>query len=87
MTVGLATHSSTGIGTVSLQRSTIEARTTSITASGSPGFTTISEFSGEADGAYFYHQVTDTTNDRIQLSEAIVVDSFVDASNPYDSFC
>ena len=86
MTVGLATHSSTGIGTVSLQRSTIEARTTSITASGSPGFTTISEFSGEADGAYFIIQVTDTTNDRIQLSEAIVVDSFVDASNPYDSF-
>ena len=86
MYVGLATHTSTGISTISLQRSTLDARTTSISASGSPGITTISDYITDEDAAYFIIQVTDTTNNRIQLSEAVVIDSFVDTANPYDAY-
>ena len=53
MIVGLATHSSTGISTISMQRVTLEAETTSISASGSPGITTVSSFGGESDVGHF----------------------------------
>ena len=86
MYVGLATHTSTGISTTNIIRATLDARTTSISASGSPGVTTISDYATDDDGGYFIVQVTDTTNLRIQLSEVVVVDNFVDASNPYDIF-
>ena len=84
--VGLATHTSTGISTTNIIRATLDARTTSISASGSPGVTTISDYSTDDDGGYFIVQVTDTTNNRIQLSEVVVVDNFVDAANPYDIY-
>ena len=86
MYVGLATHTSTGISTVNISRATIDARTTTISSSGSPGFTTISDYSNDDDGAYFIVQVTDTTNNRIQLSEVVAVDNFVDTANPYDVY-
>ena len=86
MTVGLATATSTGISTISMQRVTLEAQTTSISASGSPGITTVSSFGGDSDVGYYLVQVTDTTNHRVQLSEVIVADSFVDTSNPCDTF-
>ena len=86
MTVGLATATSTGISTISMQRVTLEAQTTSISASGSPGITTVSSFGGDSDVGYYLVQVTDTTNHRVQLSEVLVADSFVDSSNPGDTF-
>jgi hypothetical protein len=86
MYVGLATHTSTGISTVNITRATLDARTTTIASSGSPGFTTISDYSNDDDGAYFIVQVTDTTNNRIQLSEVVAVDNFVDTANPYDVY-
>jgi hypothetical protein len=86
MSVGLATATSTGVSTISMQRATLTAQTTSISASGSPGFTTVSSFGGESDVAYYLVQVTDTTNHRVQLSEVLVADSYVDTSNPYDTF-
>ena len=86
MAVGLATATSTGISTISLKRSDFEGRVTSISASGSPGITTVASYTGPFDGAYHLVQVTDTTNHRVQLSELVVVDSFVDTSNPYDVF-
>jgi hypothetical protein len=86
MTVGLATATSTGISTISMQRVTLEAETTSISASGSPGITTVSSFGGDSDVGYYLVQVTDTTNHRVQLSEVLVSDSFVDTSNPSETF-
>ena len=86
MVVGLATATSTGISTISLKRSNFEGRVTSISASGSPGITTVASYTGPFDGAYHLVQVTDTTNHRVQLSELVVVDSYVDTSNPYDVF-
>ena len=42
--VGLSSDTSTGIGTIDLKRSKIEGRTTSISASGSPGINTVAEY-------------------------------------------
>ena len=86
MIVGLATATSTGISTISMQRVTLEAETTSISASGSPGITTVSSFGGESDVGHYLVQVTDTTNHRVQFSEVVVAESFVDTSNPGDTF-
>jgi len=86
MIVGLATATSTGVSTISLQKLNLEAQTTSISASGSPGITTVSSFSGDFDAAHYIIQVTDTTNHRVQLSEVVLAESFVDSSNPGDTF-
>lgn len=80
ITVGLSSDTFTGIGTIDLKRSKIEGRTTSISASGSPGINTVAEYTNTYDGAYFIAQVTDTTNSNVQLSEIVLVDDYVDTS-------
>ena len=82
--VGLATDSITGIGTLDLRHAQVEGRTTSISASGSPGITTVSEYVDLYDGAYFLVQVADTTNNETQLSELVIVDDYVDGTGSYD---
>ena len=82
--VGLATDSVTGIGTLDLRHAQLEGRTTSISASGSPGITTVSEYVDLYDGAYFLVQVADTTNNETQLSELVIVDDYVDGTGSYD---
>ena len=82
--VGLATDSVTGIGTLDLRHAQLEGRTTSISASGSPGITTVSEYTNAYDGAYFLVQVADTTNNETQLSELVIVDDYVDGTGSYD---
>jgi hypothetical protein len=82
--VGLATNSVTGIGTLDLRHAQLEGRTTSISASGSPGITTVAEYTDVYDGAYFLVQVADTTNEEIQLSELVIVDDYVDGTGSYD---
>ena len=84
--VGLSTDTITGIGTIELKRSKLEGRTTSISASGSPGITTVAEYLNTYDGAYFIAQVTDTTNTSTQLSEIVLVDDYVDVSNDYEVY-
>ena len=82
--VGLATDSVTGIGTLDLRHAQLEGRTTSISASGSPGITTVAEYTNAYDGAYFLVQVADTTNNETQLSELVIVDDYVDGTGSYD---
>ena len=86
ITVGLATDTSTGIGTINLRRSRLEGRTTSISASGTPGITTVAEYPNNHDGAYFIAQVIDTTNTSTQMSEIVLVDDYVDTTNSYDVY-
>ena len=76
--MGLSSDTFTGIGTIDLQRSKLVAKTTSISASGSPGINTVAEYSSNFNGAYFIAQVADTTNSNYQLSEIVVVDDYVD---------
>ena len=84
--VGLSTNTITGIGTIDLTRSRLEARTTSISASGSPGINTVAEYPNNYDAAYFIAQVTDTTNTSTQLSELIIVDDYVDSTQSYQTY-
>ena len=74
--VALAATSS-GIGTIFMNHAKLDARATSISASGTPGFTTVAQYDNDYDAGYFFVQVTDTTNDRYQVSEVLVADNFV----------
>jgi len=51
----------------------IESETTYISASGSPGITTISTYSSTHSTAYYIVSVEDTTNNRYEMSELISV--------------
>ena len=82
--VGLATDTVTGIGTLDIRHAQLEGRTTSISASGSPGITTIAQYTDLFDGAYFLVQVADTSNSEKQLSELVIVDDYVDGTGSYD---
>jgi hypothetical protein len=84
--VGLSEDTITGIGTIDLTRSRLEARTTSISASGTPGINTVAEYPNNYDSAYFIAQVTDTTNASTQLSEIIIVDDYVDSTGSYQTY-
>ena len=84
--VGLSTNTITGIGTVDLTRTRLEARTTSISASGSPGINTVAEYPDNYDAAYFIAQVADTTNSETQLSELIILDDYIDSTQSYQTY-
>ena len=84
--VGLSTDTITGIGTIDLTRARLEARTTSISASGSPGINTVAEYSDNYHAAYFIAQVTDTTNNSTQLSELVIVDDYIDSTQSYQTY-
>jgi len=84
--VALASTSS-GIGTIFMNHAKLDARATSISASGTPGFTTIAQYNNDFDAGYFFVQVTDTTNDRYQVSEVLVIDNHVsDPAAPISTF-
>ena len=84
--VGLANSTSSGIGTINMKHARIEARTTTISASGSPGIHTIARYGSEYDAAYFVVQVADTTNNNYQVSEVVVVDDYIDSSYVGDTY-
>jgi hypothetical protein len=84
--VGLSTDTITGIGTIDLTRARLEARTTSISSSGSPGINTVAEYSENYHAAYFIAQVTDTTNNSTQLSELVIVDDYIDSTQSYQTY-
>jgi hypothetical protein len=85
----------TGIGTADLKHARIEARTTAIASNANPTPTVIADFPSQVgtndqayDGGYLILQVTDTTNNRYQMSEFIVVDDYVEeqaAGDTYDT--
>ena len=85
----------TGIGTADLKHARIEARTTAIASNANPTPTVIADFPSQVgatdqayDAGYLILQVTDTTNNRYQMSEFIVVDDYVEeqaTGNTYDT--
>ena len=84
--VGLATAGITGIGTFDMKHARIEARTTTISSSGTPGIHTISSYPDDYDVAYFVAQVADTTNNQYQMTEIIVVDDFVSGGSSLETY-
>jgi len=83
--VGLATETSSGIGTIELSRAKVEAKTTTIATSPSPGPVPVAQYSNDYDGAYFIAQVVDTMNNERQLSEIVVVDDYVESTTTADT--
>ena len=79
-------ENTSGISTTQLQLSELDGRTTTISASGSPGVTTVSQYGNNYDSAYFIAQIADTTNGEYQIAEIVVVDDYLDASNSFDTY-
>ena len=78
LAIGLGTENYTGIGTYELSFSSIEAKTTSIGSTSAPVEVGIASYSDTYDAAYCFIQVSDTTNERYEVSEVIVIDDYND---------
>ena len=79
-------ENTSGIATTKLQFAELDGRTTTISSSGSPGVTTVSQYDNNYDSAYFIAQVADTTNGEYQISEIVVVDDYLTATNSFDTY-
>ena len=83
----------TGIGTADLKHARLEAKTTSIASNANPTPTVIASFPSQVgandqayDAAYCIVQVTDTTNNRYQMSEFVVVDDYIEETASGDTY-
>ena len=72
--VAIGNTLTSGIGTFDMKHARLQATSTSIASSTSPAAAVIAEYSNEYDCLYGILQVSDTTNNRHQLSEIIVLD-------------
>ena len=78
ITVGLTSEAYTGIGTYELTHSSIEAKSTSIGSTTMPVAVGIASYSDTYDAAYVFVQVSDTTNERYEVSEVLIIDDYND---------
>jgi len=90
--VGLSSVSS-GNSTLDMKHARLQSRTTNITSSGSPTENVISEYPSQSgtqvdryDSAYCMIQVHDTTNNRYEFLEYIVVDDHIEGETVSDTF-
>ena len=72
--VAIGNTLSSGIGTFDMKHARLQATSTSIASSTSPTATVIAEYPDNYDCLYGILQVSDTTNNRHQLSEIVVLD-------------
>ena len=72
--VAIGNTLSSGIGTFDMKHARLQATSTSISSSTSPVATVIAEYPEEYNCLYGILQVSDTTNNRHQLSEIVVLD-------------
>lgn len=88
--VGLTSDVYTGVSTISLGNSKIEAKTTEISSSGTPGIHTVSSYistEGTSNSASVYFvQVADTTNNVYQSGEIVVLDTINNLDLVTESF-
>jgi hypothetical protein len=76
--IAIANTSISGVGTFDLKYARFEAVTTSIASTTSPSANIIAEYPDTYDAGYYIIQISDTTNNRHQLSEVILVDDEYD---------
>jgi len=75
LSIDVATHAVSGIGTTTLQTGLFGSRRTSISSSGSPSATTVATYDNESySAAYYLAVVTNTTDSHYAVSELIVID-------------
>jgi len=90
--VGLSSISS-GISTLDLKHARLQSTTTNITSSGSPTENVIAEYPTHVslsedryDAGYFMIQVHDTTNNRYEFLEYIVIDDHIEGASSGETF-
>ena len=72
--IGITTESIVGFGTTEMKHALIDANTTAILPSGSPGITTVATYSSLYDAAYFVVQISDATNNHYEMRELLLLD-------------
>ena len=80
VSIASSTSAFVGVGTEELKSGYVSSGIASITASGSPVETVITEYPNNSSCAYYIVSVEDTTNQRYQMSEVIVIDDGADVS-------
>ena len=75
MQIGFGTEGISGISTEQMKHAILEGQSTTISASGTPGITTVAEYTSQYDSAYFMVSITDTTNDTYEMREIITIDT------------
>ena len=88
LVIALKDFSSTDNGFSDLKFGRVESKTTSIAASASPQPEVIAEYqsSDGYDAAYFIIQISDTTNNNVEFSEIILVDTYQEEVPTYDTY-
>ena len=74
VTIGISSETYTGIGTVKLKNGSLIAQSTTIPSRSAPYPVGVGSYVEEFDAAYAIVQVKDTTNDRYEFSEIMMVD-------------
>ena len=72
--VGLGSENIVGFGTEEMKHAFIDAQTTTIASSGTPGITTVASYLPEYDAAYFMVQISDVANEHYEMREIMVLD-------------
>ena len=78
MQIGISSDSATGIGTSTMKHVWMEARSTDIASSASPGVHTVGSYLPSYDAAYFVVQLSDTTNNNHEMREILLLDDDYD---------
>jgi len=73
--IGFTTSTDVGVGTFNMKHASLEGRSTNIPATPTPTPVVISSYSNNYGGAYFIVQITDTTNNILQLSEIVAINN------------
>jgi len=76
--IAIANTSISGVGTFDIKYARFEAVTTSIASTTSPSANIIAEYPDTYDAGYYIIQISDTTNNRHQLSEVVLIDDEYD---------
>jgi hypothetical protein len=80
ISIASSTSGAVGVGTEELNTAIISSGIATITASPTPSETIITEYPNNHSCAYYIVSVEDTTNQRYQMSEVIIVDDGSEAS-------
>jgi len=75
MQIGFGTDGITGLSTDQMKHTILEGGSTAISASGTPGITTVADYISDYDSAYFMVSITDKTNNTYEMRELVLIDT------------
>ena len=75
MQIGFGTDAISGLSTDQMKHAILEGGSTAISASGTPGITTVADYISDYDSAYFMVSITDKTNNTYEMRELVLIDT------------